>query len=189
MNFLMITGINSIIRTLIILGLITTNFNLLAQHNRYSYDYNSRPQNVVFINLFGDVSQYSINYERIFYINDFFLLSGRLGLGHNKESEGWIMPSQTKNLEEFITIPHHITGNLGKGRHFFEFGFGATFIGNYSGNISPKYLVYPIVGYRLHPINSQKMNFRFSISYPLKIPNEIQDIFIFPASLSFGFSF
>ena len=169
----------------LILWLILINLSLSARNDIYRYHYNSRPQNTLYINLFGDVSEYSVNYEHIFFINEFVFVSCGLGVGRNEELKPWIVPFPVESYEElriFNTLPHHITGNLGKGRHFFEFGVGSTVI-------DLKYLPYPILGYRIHPFNSGKINFRFTLNYPVKIPEELRKIFYVPFGFSFGYCF
>ena len=101
-----------------------------------------RPLNNIGLNLFGDASIISINYERQFEVKQNFLLSSKLGYGYNEEFQLCIFgPCQPP--ETYRTIPHHITGNFGKGKHLFEVGLGGTFI---MGNTTQPYLLYPIVG-------------------------------------------
>ena len=112
-----------------------------------------RPLNSFSINLLGDASIFSINYERQFFIGSIFILTGKLGLGFSEEphlcsSEELCLPSI-----DYLTIPHHITGNLGKGNYFFEFGIGGTSI---TGHEMQFYVFYPIVGFRVLPLNSGK---------------------------------
>ena len=93
---------------------------LFAQNQEEIVD--ARPLNSINLNLLGDASLISINYERQFLVSPAFILSSKLGLGYNFE---FIIFG---NPEHYLTIPHHITGNIGKGRHFFEFGLGGTII-------------------------------------------------------------
>ena len=83
-----------------------------------------------------------------------------------------------------MTITHHITGNLGKGRHFAKFGLGGTII---NGNTDQNYLAYPIVGYRLHPLRSKKAKFRIYGSVPFT-GLDTEDILYAPFGLSVGIS-
>jgi len=131
--------------------------------------YNKRPLNSVQINLLGDASLISVNVEKQFIINSNLLLSGKLGLGYNREiiilCPGWMTGSlNCPKPENFLTFPHHLTLNAGKNRHFFEFGLGGTLI---SPNAKQLYFLYPIIGYRFLPLNSNRMNFRIFIQYPL----------------------
>ena len=150
-----------------------------AQHNDELTHH--RPLNNISFNLFGDVSLVSINYERQFLIGSTFILSTKFGVGLNPESPccGVIPPI-------YVTIPHHITGNLGRGKHFFEFGLGGTIISDYK----PKpYLLYPLIGYRLLPLDSGKINFRIFGLLPLWGPIGTDEFNILPIGLNVGISF
>lgn len=162
-------------RKILITAFIFAGLTLFAQNN-------DRPLNSIQINLLGDASIISINYDKQFLISSTFILSGKLGLGYNEEFKicvwGPCSPS-----EKYMTIPHHITGNIGKGRHFFEFGLGGTII---SGSADKNYLLYPIVGYRILPLNSNKVNFRIFGQIPFSgLP---EDIIYIPVGLSLGIS-
>ncbi|MGB4204332.1 MAG: hypothetical protein WBJ84_01800 [Bacteroidales bacterium] len=102
-------------------------------------------------------------------------------MGYNEEFQVFFGPPP----EKYATIPHHITGNLGKGRHFFEFGIGGTII---SGNTTQPYILYPIVGYRFLPLTSDKFNFRVFGQIPFT-GLETDDIIFIPLGLSLGVSF
>jgi hypothetical protein len=146
--------------------------------NEFTY---TRPLNSVNINLLGDISLISINYERYYLINPSFVLNSKLGVGLNPESPccGTIPPI-------YITIPHHISGNIGKGKHFFEFGLGGTIIGGYD---QKPYLLYPILGYRFLPIESGKVNFRFFGLLPFSGSLGADEIYILPVGFNVGISF
>jgi len=79
----------------------------------------NRPVNSIRGNVLGDGSLLSVNYERLFPFNERFFLTAKLGLGFTVEDKS--IPG-TISLDSYITIPHHITANLGKGKHFFELG-------------------------------------------------------------------
>ena len=150
---------------------------------------NTRPLNSISLNLLGDASIVSLNYERQFLISPSFILTSKLGSGYNEENQlsicfsGSCPPSPSP--ERYFTIPHHITGNLGKGRHFFEFGLGGTFI---LGNTTQPYLLYPIVGYRILPLQSDKINFRVFSLIPFS-GLYTDDIVFIPLGLNLGISF
>ena len=144
----------------------------------------SRPLNSVYINLFGDASIISFNYERLFLLSPTFILSSKLGLGFNEEFKICLF-GPCPPEEKYLTIPHHLTGNVGKGRHFFEFGLGGTII---SGNTTQPYLFYPIIGYRILPLKSNKINFRVFGQIPFS-GLETDDIVFIPFGLSLGISF
>lgn len=155
---------------------------LLSQSTSESAD--SRPLNSIYLNLLGDASLISVNYERQFLVRPNLLISSKLGLGFNNEFQlclfGGCPPP-----EKYVTIPHNITGNLGKGRHFLEFGIGGTII---SGNTRKPYILYPIVGYRFLPLKSKKLIFRVFGQFPFTGDDDI-DIFFIPLGVSFGISF
>lgn len=144
----------------------------------------SRPLNSVYLNFFGDASFISLNYERQFLVSKTFIISSKVGLGYNEEFQFLCFPLCLSN-EKYLTVPHHITANLGKERHFFEFGFGGT---NVIGNESQPYFFYPIVGYRFLPVRSGKFNFRAFVKIPFS-ELESDNIIFIPLGLSFGISF
>lgn len=170
-------------RTLILTGILwCTGIVLFAQNPGEPLD--SRPLNGIYLNLLGDASLISVNYERIVFVSPAFALSGKLGLGYNKEFKLCLF-GVCPPADEYATIPHHITVNFGKGRHFFEFGLGGTLI---SGNKSQPYLLYPIFGYRILPLSSNKTNFRLFAQIPFQ-RLEKPGILFSPIGLSLGVSF
>lgn len=144
----------------------------------------SRPLNNISLNFLGDASIISFNYERQFLVNSSFILSNKLGFGYNEEFEFCIF-GPCSAAEKYLTIPHHLTGNIGKGKHFFEFGLGGTII---TGNTTQHYLLYPIVGYRILPLKSNKLNFRIFGQLPFS-GIVTDDILFLPFGLNFGVSF
>jgi hypothetical protein len=106
-----------------------------------------------------------------------------MGLGFNEEFQ--ICLESCSSPEKYTTVPHHITANFGRGRGFFELGCGGTFV---SGNTNQHYIFYPIFGYRLLPLTSNKMNFRFFGELPFS-GIETDDVFFFPFGISFGWGF
>ncbi len=145
----------------------------------------ARPINNINLNLLGDASIISVNYERQIIVSSIFILSSKLGLGYNEEFQICIWGPCSTPSEKYLTIPHHITGNIGKGKHFFEFGLGGTII---NGNTTQPYLLYPIFGYRILPLNSNKLNFRIFGQIPFS-GTETEDILFIPFGLSLGVSF
>ena len=145
---------------------------------------NERPLNSIQINLLGDASIISINYDIQFLISSTFILSGKVGLGYNQELE-LCFSGSCPSPKNFTTLPHHITGNIGKGRHFFEFGIGGTVI---VGNTKQIYFLYPMIGYRILPLNSGKLNFRIFGQIPFSGLGA-DDILFVPFGLSVGRSF
>jgi hypothetical protein len=163
--------------------LLITTTGLFAQHAAESMD--SRPLNSICLNLLGDGSLISGNYERQFFVKSIFFVSGKLGLGYNKKFQLCIFGPCSSPPDKYLTVPHHITGNIGKGRHFFEFGFGGTI---FMGKTTQPYLFYPIVGYKILPLRSNKLNFRIFGYIPFS-KTQTGDILIIPFGLSLGLSF
>jgi hypothetical protein len=168
--------------TLIIVFVISGTF-LFAQNNGDSTDI--RPINNINLNIFGDASIISLNYERLFLFNKYFFITGKIGIGYNEEFKLCIF-GPCSPPEKYITIPHYITGNLGKGRHFIEFGLGGTII---NGKTNQHYWLYPIVGYKLQPLKSNKVNFRIFASIPFSGLYSVEDIYFIPFGLSLGVCF
>jgi hypothetical protein len=133
----------------------------------------------------GDASLFSINYERQFLVSSTIILSSKFGLGYNEEFKLCIIGPCSSSPEKYLTIPHHITGNFGKGKYFFEFGLGGTII---NGNTNQPYLLYPIVGFRTLPLMSNKFNFRIFGQIPFS-GLETEDIIFIPFGVSLGISF
>ena len=146
-----------------------------------------RPVNSIYINLLGDASIISINYERILSIDSPVIWTSKLGLGYNQESQWCLWGCPTRPPYNYITIPHHITGNLGRGKRFFEFGLGGTII---IGNTTEPYIPYPIIGYRRFLQVEQKTYvFRIFIQFPFSGDILRNDIVFIPFGLSWGRSF
>ena len=144
-----------------------------------------RPVNSIYINLLGDASIVSINYERILSIDSRVIWTSKLGLGFNERLDFRWPGAPSRPPVYFLTMPHHITGNLGKGRHLFEFGLGGTII---IGNTNFPYLYYPIVGYRILPLRSNKTNFRIYVQIPFS-GLDPGDVLFIPFGFSLGRSF
>jgi hypothetical protein len=155
----------------------------LAQMKTDAVD--TRSKNNINVNLFGDASAISINYERLFLISSHCFITGKIGIGYNEEFKLTIW-GPTSPPEKYLTLPFHITGNLGKGRHFFEFGLGETII---NGKTNQHFWFYPIVGYRLQPLRSKKANFRFACSIPFYNSNKSETIIFIPIGFNVGISF
>lgn len=147
-----------------------------------------RPTNNIYLNLLGDASIVSLNYEKLFPIDKGFIIAAKIGLGYNAAdpiciSFGNPCPPPPK----FLTIPIHITTNFGKKRSMFELGLGGTF---FNGNRNKNMKIYPTVGYRLQPLKSNKLNFRIFSNFfnPIQLFN-YDNILLSPIGLSLGVSF
>ncbi len=132
----------------------------------------------------GDASIISINFEKLFSISDNLLLAGKIGLGYNEELKICVW-GNCSPPNKYFTIPHHITLNYGRKKHFIELGLGGTLL---VGETSEYYYLYPILGYRFFPLKSNKINFRVFGELPLTNWDNIGVIFI-PFGISVGWSF
>jgi hypothetical protein len=171
-------------KLILVLMLLKTSEILFAQ-NIYE-EVEPRPLNNVTLNFIGDASLVSINYERQFLVTPNFIISSRIGIGHYGEfSLCSSLILCTTPPAQYLTIPHHITGNLGKGKHFFEFGFGGVVI---DGNTPQPYIFYPVIGYRILPLLSKEISFRLFVHIPFS-GIEVDGIFFIPAGISVGLTF
>jgi hypothetical protein len=147
---------------------------------------NKDPLNSININFFGGASMLSLNYSRIIPTPIPIFIDTKLGVGYNSTFELCLWGS-CNTPEKFITIPHHITGNLGKKRSFLEFGVGGTFfIGD---NSTRTYFVYPIIAYRFIPFKKYRVNFRIYTHYPIFRAESAKNIIFVPFGYSIGLSF
>jgi hypothetical protein len=149
---------------------------LFAQNKRDTT--NIRPLNNFNLNILGEASLISINYERLFLINPRFFLTCRLGIGYNFK----FVLFNTSPPENYMIISQHITGNLGKGKRFFEFGLSGAIVNKH-------YLLGPLVGLRIQPLKSNKVNLRLYGILPVIGPLRDMDILYIPVGLSLGVSF
>ena len=154
-----------------------------------------RPLHNISLNLFGDASKLSINYERQYLVGKSNILSTKFGLGYNQEFCISLWGISCSPIEDYLTIPHHFTANIGKRRSFFEFGLGGTVL---YGETRWPYILYGIIGYRFLPLQSNKLNFRIYLQPPIpirKIKKPVDndfphpDILYIPIGVSVGFSF
>mgnify|MGYP003327803738 CR=1 FL=1 len=122
--------------------------------------------NNISLNLLGDASIISINYEKQYLVGKSYILSSKVGLGYNQEFCISFGTGSCSPVEDYLTIPHHFTANIGKGRSFFEFGLGGTIL---SGKTTWPYILYGIIGYRFQPLQSNKFNFRIYLQPPIPI--------------------
>ena len=173
-------------KTLLFILLFTlSGFIISAQNNSDSPGV--RPLNNVNLNVLGDASIISLNYERLFLISENNFITAKLGVGYNQELQLFSWGSDTPSVD-YITIPHHISANFGKTRHFLEVGLGGTY---FKGNTPYHYLLYPLVGYRFQPLKTNNINFRVFVCYPFKgiDSKETDDKIFFPIGLSAGICF
>ena len=121
-------------------------------------------------------------YERLFLSKPHFFFTGGLGLGcrpiyKDDEEFNYILDIIAFNGATL----QHITMNVGKGRHYCEFGMGATQI---IGNIDQHYYYYAIIGYRLEEKDG---NIRIYSTFPLNGWENSGGWFIIGTSFGLGF--
>lgn len=140
--------------------LIFLNGCLLAQNNEEA---RRRPKNNITLNILGDASIFSANYERLYFFNQNIFVTGKIGAGFIVD----LFPCLFRNCpppDKYLTLTHHITGNFGKRKEFLEIGLGGTFI---SGDFDVDYILYPILGLRYQPLKSGKTVFRLFTYFPI----------------------
>ena len=98
-------------------------------------------RNNIGVNLLGEGSFISLAYERNFSISENQFINAHLGVGYNQELCFLWCGEPTR----YLTIPHRITYNVGKRKHFFEIGFGGVGILEHQLD---QYAVFPTMGYR-----------------------------------------
>ncbi len=162
---------------------LTISITLLAQYQEEPNE--MRPTKSLNLSLLGDVSLISINFEKLLIVKPTFILSSKLGFGFNEEFQICAFGPCSSPPQKYLTIPHHVTANFGKGKSFFELGLGGTII---KGNKSQPYMLYPIIGYRIVPLRLNRANFRAFGQIPFW-NNESNDIMFFPIGISFGICF
>lgn len=161
-----------------ILLTIVISSQLVAQNN-ISETPIKRPSNNFSLNSFEGATIASVNYERLFAKRKNSFLAFGFGVGFTGDlTRDGLNPDK----ETYLTLPHHFTFNSGKGKHFFEFGLTASFIPD---NNETNYQLGPIIGYRLQPLNSNKLTARVYASVPFIATNS--DIFYSPLGISIGY--
>jgi hypothetical protein len=168
-------------KKLIIVSLFLISAFITPVSGQYTNPY-LRPRNNISLNMFGDASIMSGNYERLMLTYSRFFMALKVGIGYS-ESRG--LPNDNTLLYSF---PVNVTGNYGRKMHFFEFGFGGTLL-FYDTFTFWDYAVYPIVGYRLQPMKSGRVMLRIYASYPLTDKIDIHNYWFCPVGFSIGFCF
>lgn len=175
------------------LKLVLSLILIIAFVNSKGQDASSyRPVNNVAINAFGDASIVSVQYERLFLNSSKFFVLAKLGLGYNRQSDAcWEGGCPEMPVTRYLTVPHHLTGNVGKGRSYFEFGIGGTsFVGGSDDGYHQRqsYMAYPMLGYRFFPTDSRKISFRVFGYFPITDADDVDILFV-PIGLNLGFAF
>ncbi len=145
-----------------------------------------RPQNAIAVGALGDFSLFTLHYERLFSYRPNFFIVGKMGIGFTEEFELCLYGSCDSPKTNFFTIPHHLSANWGSGRHYFELGLGGTFI---NGPTDYPYIVYPIIGYRIHPLRNKAFNFRAWINIPFGGFGKDYEYLVSPIGISLGSAF
>ena len=73
-----------------------------------------RPLNNISLNLLGDASRISLNYEKQYLFGKSNVLSTKVGLGYNQEFCISFGTGSCSPVEDYLTIPHHFTVILAK---------------------------------------------------------------------------
>jgi len=176
-------GIRKIIRIILIFLLLFSSAAASCQESGRSFS--NRPLNSINLNLMGRGSNVAVSYERILPVT-FLILSADIGAGYGKELELATDTSETSYKPRYLTLPHHITINIGKGRNFVEIGLGGTAS---IGNVFPHYLFYPIIGYRFQPLTSGNMKARIFFNYVPGDHGDFRNIYFIPFGICLGYCF
>lgn len=163
-----------------LVGVILISNVALARNTPIAKTITKRPTNSFYLSISGEGSFVSANYEKLLLLNSTSFITGRIGVGY----AGNMLSENNSPHENYLTIPHHITANIGKKKHFFEFGLSGTFI---TENIEKRYFMGPLLGYRFQPLNSNKLNFRVFGSLPFTA--YYAEILYIPIGASVGFCF
>jgi len=154
---------------------------LSAQENNTRLQ--EKPENCVTISLLGDGSNVSLNYERLFPLNSYLFISGRIGTGYGRQLT---LNSDSIAMPIYLSVPAHVTLNAGKGRHYAEIGMGNTIT---IGNVNPHYLYYVILGYKFYPLTPYNISIRIFGNLLLNNENDFRNIYFVPFGLSLGYTF
>lgn len=143
----------------------------------------TRPKNNVSLNVLGDVTLISGNYERIIPIAPQIMIIGKIGLGYNENILRWLDKFIPAN--RYFTISGHLTANFGKERLFLEFGAGNTYLTRDGRNIN---VIYPVIGFRMLPTEPDRISFRIFFYLPRTVLG-ISEFTATPLGFNFGYSF
>lgn len=174
---------------IVLLFLGSANFGAKAQKRdnltEYTSNTNSYPKNHIYLNLLGDGSIYSLNYDRVWMLgepNDSRqFLSTKIGIGYNEEFSLY-----SDVTDSYTTIPHHLTYNIGGPAMHFEVGLGGTLVLDQE----PEYIIYPTLGMRFVPKRRQNFNLRLFAQLPVLPYYDFKTrIWFLPFGTSLGVSF
>jgi|WetSurMetagenome_2_1015567.scaffolds.fasta_scaffold90959_2 hypothetical protein len=141
------------------------------------------PMNSINVDLLGNATLIGISYERIIKTSKNSFLAGKLGVGYGKELLLDYYDTLVTKFPVYLSLPHQVTFNIGKKRHFIEAGIGGTIT---IGDVSPHYVPYITVGYRLQPLYAGNIKFRIYGNFlPFNTKN-FRNIYFVPFGLSLG---
>lgn len=131
------------------------------------------------IDLLGQGTALSLNYDRILHESHKGFLSGRIGVGRPTIglSLGFL---GARSESRGIGFPHSLSWNFGK-KHALEVGLGGVFR-IVSNKIN--YTAYPIIGYRFQPQIGDKVTMSFRFYVHLVDP----DLIGIPLGIGLGFA-
>ena len=159
-----------------------------ASHSLYSQitlSHLDRPRNTISLGIAGNGAIASLQYDRIVFSGNKYMLSAMAGVGASGPS-----------ASPFV-VPHHFTFNLGKKSFLLEAGVGGTII--FSDKVG--YMPYDIIGIRCQPVRDKGLAIRvyshpiaFAIakegnSYRLDAGTGISGFSFVPVGISIGYSF
>lgn len=141
-----------------------------------------RPRNNISLNVLGDVTLLSGNYERILPLTPNILMAAKIGIGYNLDIEAvWADYSRKDN---YFAVPMHLSTNFGKERLFLELGYGYTYLRNTKEST---FAHYPLIGFRMLPTEKERCSFRMFFYLPLNFLPE--NYFFIPLGFNFGYAF
>jgi len=164
-----------------------TKINSIIDSNSIGeYPQTNRPLNTLGISpLFGEGGNLiSINYERLFLIDNNTILALKLGYGEPLQDAvfSFFWDIHYHNLHSF---PVSLSINTGKRRNFFEVGVGTNII---RGDFD-LYYPYGLIGYRFLSMHSGRFNFRVFVQLPFGMDFEKHDVIFMPFGISYSIGF
>lgn len=144
------------------------------------------PKHHVYINFLGDASLISLNYDHMWRLRnagDFKqFISTKIGIGRNRE----FTLNFSSTADRYITLPHHVTYNMGTENAHFEIGLGGTRI----LDDLPEYILYPTIGGRIVSKSYPHFSFRLYCQVPVnRFYDFYSNAYFIPIGTSLGIAF
>jgi|GEM_PF-3337486 len=159
--------------------LLISGVTLFAQET----DFNDQKRALNNISLnFGGGTEFSANFERLYYVTSNFFLTGQIGMGYNTNYD----EETGESIENFVVLPHHFTGNIGRKRSYFEFGLSSTLV---LGDVKKPYPIGPLIGYRHLPLKAKRVGFRVYFNFPLSVFGKDFNPFWPEFDIDFGYTY